>query len=404
MAIGALYIHVPFCHAKCVYCDFDSRACADGRTFDLYVERMLDRLESFRSSGALALCSTAYIGGGTPTVLGRRLCEIVARVRDIAPGLVELTCEANPESLSYDLAAGLAAAGATRISLGVQSFQDNELRALGRLHDARRARGAIGEALRAGLDVSADLMCAIPLQTDESWNDTLLQAFDSGIGHVSVYPLTIEEGTPLAASVEHGVWDEPDEDVQAVRMERARACAERAGMHPYEVASYALPGKECLHNIAYWTGVEYLGLGRSAASMLARSTYEELRELLGQPACSPRAARLRFVQTADDPKASARACAYDVEELDAREAAAEDLMLGMRMTRGVDADLLTVCRERIGARALDRAIEVAVVRGLARWSEEPTRDGALRLVPTHDGWLLGNELYGLLWELAHDGA
>lgn len=404
MAIGALYIHVPFCHAKCVYCDFDSRACADGREFDRYVERMLDRLASLRSSGVLASCATAYIGGGTPTVLGRRLCEIVGRVRDIAPGLLELTCEANPESFSYDLAAGLAAAGATRISLGVQSFQDDELRALGRLHDARRAREAIGEALRAGLDVSADLMCGIPLQTDASWDDTLSQAFDSGIGHVSVYPLTIEEGTPLSVLLERGVWDEPDEDVQAGRMERARVYAERAGMHPYEVASYARPGKECLHNIAYWTGVEYLGLGRSAASMLTRSTYEELREVLGLPACSSRAARLRFVRVADELADSVRPRAYDVEELDAREAASEDLMLGMRMTRGVDADLLAMCRERIGAGPLDRAIDEALGRGLARWSEDATRDGVPRLVPTHDGWLLGNELYGLFWELAHDGA
>lgn len=404
MAIGALYIHVPFCHAKCVYCDFDSRACADDRVFDRYVERMLDRLASLRSSGVLASCATAYIGGGTPTVLGRLLCEIVKQVRDIAPGLIELTCEANPESLSYDLAAGLAAAGATRISLGVQSFQDDELRALGRLHDARRAREAIGEALRAGLDVSADLMCGIPLQTDASWDDTLSQAFDSGIGHVSVYPLTIEEGTPLSVLLERGVWDEPDEDAQAGRMERARVYAERAGMHPYEVASYARPGKECRHNIAYWTGVEYLGLGRSAASMLARSYYEGLREVLGLPACSSRAARLRVVQVADDTAGSMQPRAYDVEELDAREAASEDLMLGMRMTRGVGADLLAACRERIGAGPLERAIKEALGRGLARWSEDATRDGVPRLVPTHDGWLLGNELYGLFWELAHDDA
>lgn len=396
--VEALYIHVPFCHAKCLYCDFDSRACRDRAAYESYVSSMVACVEHLGTIGVLASCWTAYIGGGTPSVLGERLCDLVRAVRAGSPGLTELSCEANPESFTPELAESLREAGATRVSLGVQSFVDTELRALGRLHSADRAREAIAAARQAGLDVSCDLMCGIPLQTRESWGSSLDAAIATGAGHVSVYPLTIEDGTAFARKVDAGVLAEPDGDFQAWCMEEARRRLLAAGLEPYEVASYACPGKACAHNIAYWTGRSYLGLGRSAASMLDRHTYDELGSVLGLPEVAPDAARLRFVQQTDAlPLASAEPPSYDVEELTAREAVAEDLMLGMRMSRGVGEELLAQARDVIGDATVDAAVKDALGRGLVCWREV---EGVRRLVPTHDGWLLGNELYGLFCDLA----
>ena len=391
--ISALYLHIPFCHAKCSYCDFDSRALC-GAALEAaaarYVYALTSRIDAFGAAGALAGVRTVYVGGGTPTVLGSRLAELVRRVRAwCAP--VELTCEANPESFDDALAEGLAAAGATRVSLGVQTLEPAELSAIGRIDTAEQALSAVARGRAAGLDVSCDLMCGLPGQTPQSWAHTLDALIGAGPDHVSVYPLTLEEGTPLARRAESDPSLEPDADFQAWCMEEARRRLCAAGHHPYEVASYALPGHECAHNVAYWTGESYLGLGRSAAGMLAAGEWDGLAALLGGEPAGSCAARVRYVQLDD---AGTR---FDVERLSARGAAAEDLMLGMRMTRGVGPELLGRARALAGGESLDAAVGEALARGLASW----TRD--CRLAPTERGWLLGNELYGLMWGLAADG-
>lgn len=401
MAPEALYIHVPYCASKCLYCDFDSRSCRDAAALDRYAAQLSGCLRALGERGALAGCRTAYLGGGTPSLLGDRLPGIVRLVRACCPRLVELTCEANPESMGDGLAGALAAAGATRVSLGVQSLDDRELRALGRLHSSSRALDALAAVRAAGLDASIDLMCGIPHQTPDSWRATLEAAVEVGAGHVSVYPLTIEEDTPFARRVAAGALPEPDEDLQAWCMEEARRVLGAAGLTPYEVASYALPGKECRHNIAYWTGVPYLGLGRSAASMLDADAYRSLRGALGLPAAGGRASRLRFVQLGDGfplpPAPAGDGPGYEVEELDAAEAAAEDLMLGMRMTRGVDEGLLARAADVLGAAPVEAAVRRALDRGLAAWRGEGR---GRRLAPTERGWLQGNELFSIMWDLA----
>jgi oxygen-independent coproporphyrinogen-3 oxidase len=191
-----------------------------------------------------------------------------------------------------------------------------------------------------------------------------------GVGHVSVYPLSIEEGTPLGRAYVDPAWN--DEDVQAERMERAAAVLESEGYSRYEVASYAKPGRQCRHNQAYWTGVPYLGVGRGAASMLDGNLYDTVREVYGWLPMRPRdCARARF-STLD----------REVEFLSEREAWAEDLMLGMRLTRGVKV-----------AEVPPATVSELLGRGLVKLEED-------RMAPTHDGWLLGNELYGILWDLA----
>ena len=373
-AIGALYIHVPFCARKCAYCDFYStQTSADDLRLDAYVSEQLESLRRFFGLGLLEGCVTAYVGGGTPTILGpQRLARLVEAIRVACPRLEELTCEANPDSLGNETIRSLSAAGATRLSVGVQSLNDEELVQLGRLHTAAQAKDRVRAAVASGLDVSVDLMCAIPLQSEQSWDRTLREIISLGVGHVSVYPLTIEEDTPMGrryANVD-APWN--DEDVQAERMEDAATVLETAGYHRYEVASYAMPGKECQHNQAYWTGVPYIGLGRGAASMLDASLYDAVRVVYSWlPQRPDGCSRVRFSMLD-----------REVEFLSEREAWAEDLMLGMRLTHGVEASRVPPLTQR-----------ELHERGLVDFV-----DG--RMVPTHDGWLLGNELYGTLWDLA----
>lgn len=396
---AALYLHVPFCAQKCLYCDFASWSTQrDDPLMATYVHALESQLAEVADLGLLDLCETAYVGGGTPTLLGARLPQLVTTVRRAAPQTAELTCEANPDSLTDDLIAQLASAGATRLSIGVQSTADAELEALGRIHSAAQAEARVRASVASGLDVSCDLMCAIPLQADASWARSVADVISWGVGHVSVYPLAIEEGTPFGARYAgvEPAWNDPD--VQATRMEQARSLLEGRGFHRYEVASYARPGRECRHNEAYWTGLPYLGLGVGAASMLTREGYERLRGACPQlPHVPDDVARIRLTVTsgraaiAADPRLAA--LHFDLELLDDRQAMAEDLMLGMRLVFGVPAALLARARTLMG-HALDDAVGRVVARGLA----SPTADGGL--APTHDGWLLGNELYGALWDLA----
>lgn len=477
----ALYLHIPFCRAKCLYCDFDSRAltgCALEEAIGAYCEGLSAQVDAHGNAGELSAVETVYVGGGTPSLLGGRLVGLVDLVRSYCEP-VEFTCEANPESFTLDLAQALRAAGVTRISLGVQSLNASELKATGRIHSAEQAMLAVAQAKAAGFSTSCDLMCGLPGQTLDTFAETLRSLVTLNPDHVSVYPLQLEEGTPLARMEEAGDVEAPDEDFQAQCMDLAAEVLEEAGYERYEVASYAKPGHRCRHNIAYWTGKPYLGLGRSAASMLdvCKGECREARfiacpdvqkgegsRMRGEP-LSPKeenllsrsdarrgeslsscpderneeglsarekglsareeglsareegllskgkalppidanlsmdglssvrvssdVARIRFKQL-DDAGGQ-----FETEELSAREAAAEDLMLACRKTDGISADLLARATGVIPDDELSFACQQAVEKGLAVWD-----GGALR--PTHLGWLEGNELFGIFWNLAYE--
>lgn len=488
MKYRALYLHIPFCRAKCLYCDFDSRAltgCALEEAIGAYCEGLSAQVDAHGNAGELSEVETVYVGGGTPSLLGGRLVGLVDLVRSYCEP-VEFTCEANPESFTLDLAQALRAAGVTRISLGVQSLNASELKAIGRIHSAEQAMLAVAQAKAAGFSTSCDVMCGLPGQTLDTFAETLRSLVTLNPDHVSVYPLQLEEGTPLARMEEAGEMEVPDEDFQAQCMDLAAEVLEEAGYERYEVASYAKPGHRCRHNIAYWTGKPYLGLGRSAASMLDVSKGEcrtarfiarpdvqkgEGSRMRGEP-LSPKeenllsrsdarrgeslsscpderneeglsarekglslreeslsareeglllreegllskgkalppidanlsmgglssvrissdVARIRFKQLDD------AGWQFETEELSAREAAAEDLMLACRMTDGISADLLARATGIIPDDELSIACQQAVEKGLAVWV-----GGALR--PTHLGWLEGNELFGIFWNLAYE--
>lgn len=410
MRFEALYLHIPFCKSKCAYCDFDSRAMGEGCALDeavaTYCDALAAQIDAHGRVGDLAEVQTVYIGGGTPSLLGVRLVELVRRVLGYCDP-VEFTCEANPESFTAELARSLRAAGVTRVSLGVQSLQADELRAIGRIHTAEQAVKAVALARQEGFSTSCDLMCGLPGQTLDAWRDTLKRVLLADPDHVSVYPLQLEEGTPLERLESAGKIEVPDEDFQAQCMDIAAELLHAHSYERYEVASYAKPGHRCQHNIAYWTGVPYLGIGRSAASMCAatgdvslllENTFDGTPDsesdgtsdgAAGRSSANSSTARIRFTQLDDAGEE------FDHEFLTPREAMAEDLMLACRMTDGIGPELLARAIRVIPADELSAACDRAVEWNLAAWD-----NGALK--PTHLGWLDGNKLFGIFWDLAAD--
>lgn len=362
----ALYVHLPFCVRRCAYCDFATAAVpASSPEIDAYVEDLCLQIRRAARQGDLSAIETVYLGGGTPSYAGLSRLSMLLYTLSLSMRLepdVECSMEANPESLTGNMVRDVWALGVNRLSIGVQSFDDEVLSVLGRAHDADAARRAVAAAHERFENVSVDLMCGIPGQSLESLEDSVREAVRLGVAHVSVYPLSIEPHTPFDRMVLAGELDEPDDDVEAAHMEAAARILRDAGFERYEVASYARPGFACKHNIAYWTGVPYLGIGRSAASMTQNAQ---------------RRMRTQDGQVTDD--------------LDARGMAAEDLMLGMRMTRGVsDAQVAAATALLPDAPAV---LERLAGRGLV------ARSGG-RWRPTERGWLCGNELYGALFDLA----
>lgn len=396
---GALYVHVPFCARKCAYCDFASSATRnDDPIMAVYLARIRQLLDQAAGAGLLTGCETAYVGGGTPTLAGTHLVDLVGAIKHACPQVGELTCEANPDSLSDELLMSLPDAGCTRFSIGVQSLHDEELQALGRIHSANQAIERLTAAVETGLDVSCDLMCAIPAQSGGSWQQSLEGVVSTGVNHISAYPLQIEEGTPFDERYAYGELPWHDPEVQAERMQQAQELLEAAGLMRYEVASYARPDKKCRHNLAYWTAVPYFGLGTNASSMLTVEGYERLREVSPQlPEMNEGVRRIRLTCTdtacAIVAAGSLADLHYDIEMLNEREAAAEDLMLAMRMVQGAGPGLLAHARTVMGAACVEEALSSCQQKGLAEQKGSSW-------VPTTQGWLLGNQLYGRMWDLA----
>ena len=362
----ALYVHIPFCVSRCAYCDFTTRAvAADAPEVASYVEDLVMQIRRAGKAGELAQVETVYFGVGTPSHVGTRYLSQLLYALSLSMHLtdqVECTIEANPESLDVRLVRDLWALGANRLSIGVQSFDDEILRVLGRAHDADDARRAVSDAQTRFGNVSVDLMCGLPGQSEEAFRASVEEAVSLGVTHVSVYQLTIEDHTPFARMVDAGQIALPDDDVEAAHMEIAAEVLSQAGFERYEVASYARAGSECRHNIAYWSGVPYLGLGQSAATMTQNSK---------------RRMRMQDGVVTDD--------------LSPSQMAAEDLMLAMRMTRGVDDEQL-----ESAARLLHRAPDV--FRSLEHDGLVFHDQGRWR--PTKRGWLCGNDLYGRIFDLA----
>lgn len=382
-----LYVHVPFCASKCDYCDFVSVAGADADFVEVVFAGIRTQITTWSRSGLPGVVETVYFGGGTPSLHPEQVLRVLAHVRStlVVHPNAEITVEANPDSLSADVARAFVAGGVTRVSVGVQSFDDHVLRVLGRRHDAVSAARACAAVIDAGMALSVDLMCGVPGQTITSWSETLARAAATGAHHASVYPLTIEDETPMSVAISAGLLPEPDSDVAAEMMVLAEATLGYHGLARYEVANYAESyAYESRHNTAYWTGHSYAGVGPGAHGMLDAITARAVGLLAD---AAPDVARVRYANAAS--MEDWLVCRGDTTEtLTQAEVRREDVMLGMRLTRGVRvANVVTADLEGVMA-SLERD-------GLVELADLP-REGS-RWRTTHRGWLLGNEVFGRIW-------
>src|SRR5215471_207965 len=265
-----LYIHIPFCSAICNYCNFN-RGLFDVAQKTRYVEALIhDVVRTFRSAGPRRSADTIYFGGGTPSLLEpSEVGRIIATCRESFDVTVdaEVTLEANPESVDVARLEAFRVAGVNRLSFGVQSFRDDELRRLSRLHSADRARAALAEARAAGFDnVSLDLMMWLPEQSVGSWLESVDRAIALGPDHLSLYLLEVYPNAPLKEDMARSRWSQAPDDDAATMYLTAMERLEAAGLDQYEISNVARPGRRSRHNLKYWTDGEWLGFGCGAHS------------------------------------------------------------------------------------------------------------------------------------------
>ncbi|MCS7275522.1 MAG: radical SAM family heme chaperone HemW [Dehalococcoidia bacterium] len=389
----SLYVHIPFCELKCSYCDFNSYAGLE-ELMAPYVEALAVEARLWSRLLGRPPVGTLFLGGGTPSLLPLpMLGRLLEALRDAFPFRpdCETTLEANPGTVDAEYLRGLVALGVDRLSLGVQSFHDDELRALDRLHSASEAEEAYWQARRAGFrSVNLDLIYGLPGQPLERWQATLERAIALGPDHLSLYALTVEEGTKLAHDVARGVAPAPDPDVQADMYEWSSERLAAAGYEHYEISNWARPGHRCRHNLAYWQCRPYLGLGAGAHSCLPWGdgwcrfwdVYSPRRYIQAvEEACRARAPEGTL------PEALAALPQVAGKEVVGMEGAiSEFLMMGLRLRDGVS---LEEFRRRFGCELLDAfagSLEELSELGLAE-----VRDGRLHL--TRRGLLLANEVF-----------
>ncbi|MBQ9080594.1 MAG: radical SAM family heme chaperone HemW [Clostridia bacterium] len=269
-----IYIHVPFCRAKCLYCDFCSHPPRNGEKTE-YVEALKRQIASYRERFCGYTADAVYFGGGTPTLLSSdQLGGILDALRAsiTVSEDAEITSECNPATVDRTALTKLRAAGINRLSIGAQSFNDDELCALGRLHNAANVTSTFDDARAAGFDnISLDLMYGIPRQTRDSWQATLDAAIALSPEHISAYGLRVEQGTPFGTMGDSLVL--PDENLTAQMYLDATERLEQAGIYQYEISNFACRGRESRHNIKYWKCDEYVGFGVAAHSYFDGERY-----------------------------------------------------------------------------------------------------------------------------------
>ncbi len=347
--MAGLYIHIPFCRSKCIYCDFYSlpmRIDASDYIDALLLEfnaRKKEITEPFR---------TVYIGGGTPSVLP--LSGIVRLLSSLEldwSRVEEATIEANPEDITTEWCAAVKQAGITRVSLGVQSFIDTELATVGRRHSAADALNAVRILRNAGIrDISIDLIYGLPGQTPDSWRSSLDTAWKTGADHLSAYTLTYEPGTRLYARRQAGKIVETDDDVIVSMYMDLTAEARRHGFNHYEISNFARIGHEARHNSAYWKGVPYLGIGAAAHSYdgcVRRWNPRSLSAYMTDPASS-----------------------CEMESLDADAVHNDMVMTGLRTAHGIGLTLLDESELRLVGRYVDSGMMSLLADDRVRIAEQ----------------------------------
>ena len=266
--MAGIYIHIPFCKQRCSYCAFYSTTLYNIR--ERYVDALCKEIAMRKEYAGGAPIETIYLGGGTPSTLSmeqlKRICDTVYAAYQVSP-VPEVTIECNPDDLTPDFLAQLKQLPFNRISMGVQSFNDTQLKRLGRRHDAAKARQAVANARTAGYsNISIDLIFALPGSTIDEWEHDLESAIALRPDHLSAYNLTYEEGTPMHRALERGDFTELSEEDNITQFQMLISRLKEAGYRHYEISNFALPGRESRHNSSYWNDTPYIGCGAAAHS------------------------------------------------------------------------------------------------------------------------------------------
>jgi oxygen-independent coproporphyrinogen III oxidase len=381
----SLYLHIPFCRHRCSYCDFNTYTTV-GVLQSSYVTALEKEIKQIAELAAdvrqLRPAQTLFFGGGTPSLLSeKQVGKLISAVQG-SFGFrddVEITLEANPETVGRDYLAAIHEAGVNRISLGMQSANIEELALLGRTHGVETVIGAVHDVRAAGIkNINLDLIFGLPRQNMKAWEQSLRTALDLKPPHLSLYCLTIEQGTPMQRWLQNGRIQKPDPDLAAEQYELACQILKQAGYSHYEISNWALPGYECHHNLAYWRDQEYLGFGAGAHGKASGYRYALVR----QPRVYIR--RISKDETNVYPLSAAVAQAHT---LDIHESMSDRVITQLRLLEeGLDLEYF---ESQFGL-TIDDAFN-GVVGQLESW-DLLRRDGG-KLLLTERGWFISNQVF-----------
>ena len=348
-----IYVHWPFCLAKCPYCDFNSHVRHGGIDEARFLAAYLAELNHFAALVPARSVTSIFFGGGTPSLMHpatvSAIIDAVAEHWDLE-GDAEITLEANPTSVEAENFAGYRAAGVNRLSLGVQALDDQSLKALGRQHSAKEALHALTLAKRNFDRVSFDLIYARQGQTAKAWRTELTLVLGHAADHLSLYQLTIEEGTPFAVRYAAGTLRIPDAARARALYQLTQELCEAAGLPAYEVSNHARPGSESRHNLLYWRGYDYVGIGPGAHSRITVHGAKRALSAIKSPE--------GWLTEVD---ARGHGLASD-EALSVKEVAEEYLLMGLRLSEGIDLNRLAA----IYGRGLETRIGALASNGLLK--------------------------------------
>ena len=369
--VQGIYLHIPFCMQKCLYCDFASFANKSGLMHQ-YALAMVEEIRRRAGEMPISERATVFFGGGTPSLLPIDDLKMIINAleeMELWREPAEVTMEMNPGTVDFAKLCQYREIGIDRVSFGVQSLNDKELKTIGRLHTAREALHAIEQASKAGFKrISADLIYGLPLQTLATFKDTLATIVASAISHLSVYGLTVEEGTPLAAMLAKGSLMLPSEEEAERMYDHTISYLEEHGLHRYEISNFARTGQESQHNLIYWHYLPYYGFGSSACSYNGKQR----------------------MTNAADVESYIRGAAPTIEQLSARTSLAEFMFLGLRKTEGIN---LSVAKERFGVDIMamfGQEIEKYINKEMLSFDQA---ENTLKL--TKLGMKFGNEIFEL---------
>ncbi|MCZ2259374.1 radical SAM family heme chaperone HemW [Sporosarcina sp. G11-34] len=369
-----MYIHIPFCHQICHYCDFN-KVFFKNQPVDQYIESIGKELSLMKAEGiSFDSLETVFLGGGTPTSLSEaqldRLLSIINDYVDVTT-LKEFSTEANPDELTYGKLVVLKAGGVNRLSIGVQSFDADLLTKIGRTHSPGDAARVVGDARKAGFEnISIDLIYGLPEQTREQWQDTLIKATELELPHYSGYSLIVEPKTVFYNLMNKGKLPLPGEDMEAEMFQMLMDHMEKEGRNRYEISNFAFPGHESIHNLIYWENDTYAGIGAGAHGYLSGTRYSNI---------GPITRYMEKVEQGERPLQQS----HIVTAIEAME---EEMFLGLRVAGGVSASIF---QEKFG-RSLDevygKTFETLIGNGLVEKSGD-------KFKLTKIGVFRGNEVF-----------